>query len=163
MRPRTWLILPLICSMACSAAQEGVADASSQMEDEAAIRALTSSFDEAVNARDIDALMSRYADGAVRMDPNVPARVGKEAIRAGFLEGWETNNPVVANQVVDVRISGDLAMSRGTWTATITPANGEEAYEDRGKWAGAAERQSDGSWKSIWTIWNSDLPARTAP
>ena len=163
MRRRAWLVLPLVCSLSCAPTGEGAVDAESRTEDEAAVRALTTSFDAATTARDIDAMMSRYAEGAVRMDPNVPTVIGRDAIRAAFVEGWETNNPVVANELVDVRISGDLAVSRGTWTATIRPASGEEPYDDRGKWAATAERQADGSWKSIWEIWSSDLPPRTSP
>lgn len=163
MRPRVWLVLPLMCSFSCSPAVEDAAREELGMEDEAAIRALTTSFDAATSARDIDAMMSRYAEGAARMDPNVPTLIGRDAIRVAFVEGWEANNPVVANELVDFRISGDLAVSRGTWTATIRPASGEEPYEDQGKWAAAAERQADGSWKSIWEIWSSDLPPRTSP
>ena len=163
MRTRTLLFLPLLCSLSCSPAGRDAVDAESRIEDEAAVRALTTRFDAATSSRDIEAMMSRYADGAARMDPNLPTMIGHDAIRASFVEGWETNDPDVANELVDLRISGDLAMSRGTWTATIRPASGEEPYEDQGKWAAAAERQADGSWKSIWEIWSSDLPPRTSP
>ena len=103
-------------------------------------------------------MMALYTDGAVRMDPNVPPAVGKDAIRALFLEDWRLNEIVVANTVSDVRVAGELAVSRGTFAATITPRDGGDPIEDRGKWSATYERQADGSWKSIWEIWSSDLP-----
>ena len=160
MQSRTWVAVPLLCLLACGGDQEvGTADSSS-MAGEAAVRELTSSFDAAVNAQDIDAMMARYTDDAVRMNPNVPTAVGREAIRALFLEEWSVNEAAVMNSVSDVRVSGDLAVSRGTWTATITPRDGGDPTEDRGKWSATLEKQPDGSWKSLWEIWSSDLPPR---
>ncbi len=160
MRSKPWFILPLMSAMACSAGEDRTQDAASRVEDEAAARELTSSFDEAVNSKNIDALMTRYADGAVRMNPNVPAVVGKEAIRAAFLEVWQSRDVATRNEIIELRISGDLAVTRGRWAATTTQRSGGDAFEDSGKWMATLERQPDGSWKSLWEIWSSDLPAR---
>ena len=127
---------------------------------EAEIRALVPSFDAAMNGEDIDAMVSRYHDNAVRMAPNAPAAVGAMAIRELFMQSWETADYTVENQLTDLRIAGNLAMARGTWTSHVVPADGSEPYDDEGKWSAVWERQADGSWKTLWDIWNSDLPPR---
>ena len=38
----------------------------------------------------------------------------------------------VEGDVDEVQISGDLAMLRGSWTATITPSDGSEPFADTG-------------------------------
>jgi len=130
-------------------------------EDEAAIRAKAQEYDQASNAEDIEAMMALYLDGAVRMNPNMPASVGKEAIREYYLASWAEADANVTNQAVGVQVSGDLATARGTWSGRIVPADGSEPYDDQGKWSAAWQRQPDGSWKTLWDIWNSDLPPRT--
>jgi len=50
--------------------------------------------------------------------------------------------------VDDVRVSGDLAVARGTWTAEMTPkAQGVAPVNDGGSWIAVFARQSDGAWK----------------
>jgi uncharacterized protein (TIGR02246 family) len=159
MRTRTCLVIPILCALGCGgSADVGTSDTSSAA-DESAIREHTARFDAALNAQDIEAMMALYADDAVRMDPNLPAAIGKDGVRTLFLEAWELSEVEVVNSVSDVRISGGLASSRGTFTATVTPRDGGDPVEDRGKWSATYERQSDGTWRSIWEIWSSDLPA----
>lgn len=151
----------LLFGAACAEpAPEAAPEAPSFADDEAAIRALVASFDEAVNNEDIDAMVSRYLEDAVRMTPNVPASVGRDAIRELFLANWEAADYTVANHIADLRISGDLAVARGTWTSHVVPADGSQPYDDEGKWTAVWERWADGSWMSRWDIWNSDLPPR---
>ncbi|MGI9629249.1 MAG: YybH family protein [Longimicrobiales bacterium] len=159
MRSRTYFVIPLLYVLGCGVGEVDTSEASTAA-DEAALRELTTSFDAAVNAQDIEAMMARYADDAVRMNPNLPTAVGTDAIRTLFLEEWSANESVVANAVTDVRVAGDLGATRGTWRATVTPRDGAAPIEDHGKWAATLERQPDGSWKSLWEIWSSDLPPR---
>jgi uncharacterized protein (TIGR02246 family) len=131
--------------------------------DEMAVRELASSFDAALNSKDIDAMMARYAEGAVRMNPNTPTSVGNDAIRASYLDDWAANDLRVSNEVSDIRMSGDVAALRGMYTSTVTPRSNGTAYEDHGKWAASVQKLSDGSWKILWEIWSSDLPPRITP
>lgn len=126
--------------------------------DSAALRATSATFDAAVAAEDIDAMMASYAADAVRMEPNRPAAIGSAAIRELFLADWAINDVATHNELVDLRISGDLAAGRGTFTARITPVDGSAPSEDSGTWSSVWERQPDGSWLAIWDIWNSDRP-----
>ena len=61
--------------------------------------------------------------------------------------------------VEDVRVIGDLAIARGTWTARVTPkTEGLAAVSDGGSWILVLVRQSDGSWKWDWCVPNSNQP-----
>ena len=51
------------------------------------IRENIKQWDDAINAGDVEGLVSLYATDAVRMEPDQPAWVGKPAIMRGF-EGW---------------------------------------------------------------------------
>ncbi len=132
--------------------------------DEAAIRAIGEAFDAAYNSRDATALAAIFTDDAVRMIPNEEADQGREAIRAAFVAEFESGifGADSQGEVRDVHILGDLAAARGTWSITATPTDGEP-FQDRGYWTAVYRRQDDGSWKVVWNIGASALPARPAP
>ena len=61
-------------------------------------------------------------------------------------------------EVLEVRVAGDWAFARMTYTETLTPKAGGEPTEDSGRWLVIYERQPDGAWKIYLEIWNSDRP-----
>ena len=58
----------------------------------------------------------------------------------------------------EVQVSGDLAVARGTYAATVTPKDGGEAISIDGKYMTLLKRQPDGSWKIYRDIYNSNVP-----
>ena len=62
------------------------------------------------------------------------------------------------SEVEDVRVSGNLAVVQGTDTGTTTPKSGGEPIPFDLKWLIAFERQSDGTWKCIFEMWNDNNP-----
>jgi len=126
-----------------------------------AIKNLYVEFDKADMANDTAWFTSAYfLDGAVRMPPNEAMLTGKEAISKQIQMDHDKNTPVSEVSSVDeVLSSGDLAIARGSthrrgpegeWLGTIT---------EQGKWVATLRRQSDGKWKCVHEIWNSDQPA----
>jgi uncharacterized protein (TIGR02246 family) len=114
-------------------------------------------WDIAFNNQDLDGIVSHYADDAVRMNSDVPAWVGIEAIRAGFKSDFESELSFEThNEVKDIRIFGDCAYLRGIYSITITQKNKGETFTETGKWMALNQRQSDGSWKILCDIWNRD-------
>jgi uncharacterized protein (TIGR02246 family) len=143
-----------IALLAVSACGQPVDTAS----DEAALTAMVEQWDTAVVAGDWDALLSLYVDEPLRLHPDEPIIVGKEAIRAVFQGNRDRNDADFKNEAVDIRVSGDLAVVRGIWSGTFTPRDGSDVYQDSGKWVSVRERQPDGSWKIVYDIWNRDAP-----
>jgi ketosteroid isomerase-like protein len=135
---------------------------------EADVAAIKASFDEWVqlsNAGDLDRIMSIfYAENSIQMAPNDSIRKGKEAILLGYQQNRELNDEHWDSSVVeDVRVSGDLAVVRGTDTGTTTPRSGGEPVKFNLKWLIVLERQSDGTWKWLYEMWNSNNPRPETP
>jgi uncharacterized protein (TIGR02246 family) len=57
---------------------------SAQAKDEAAIRGIMSSYEEALNASNTAAVMPLYTEGGVFMPPNSHSAVGKAAVRQAY-------------------------------------------------------------------------------
>lgn len=113
----------------------------------------------AAQARDVEPIVSIYADDASIFPPNAPIVAGKEAVRAfwvkwfsdpNFVPDWETT-------LVEVSRAGDLGYSIGTYEITFSDPNGKP-MTDRGKWLATWRKYPDRSWKLVADIFNSDLP-----
>ncbi|UCE41707.1 MAG: DUF4440 domain-containing protein [Candidatus Aminicenantes bacterium] len=128
--------------------------------DIAAIIALNDEWMTLYNAGDFETLVSVfYLDNPVQLPQNEPTREGKEAILAGMKESREINDEHCDSSITeDVRVSGNLAVARGTDIGTITPKEGGIVFKYNMKWLIIYERQSDGSWKCKCEIWNSNIP-----
>ena len=126
--------------------------------DEQILREKLQAWYAAANAHDLEALVTHYDDRAVLMAANRPTATGTDAIREYFLAEWESAVVQVSGEVDEAHVSGDFAMLRGSWTATITPSDGSPSFDDAGSFVEVYRRQEDGSWRSVWDIWNSELP-----
>ena len=125
-----------------------------------AIKITNDEFTAAHNAGDLESLLSLLTEGSIRMVPNMPALVGKDAIRDVYQSLFEQNVYEVDGPIEEVIVCGDCAFIRGTFTYTITPkASGEPIRENLGKWVAFIKRKPDGSWKYHRFIYNSDLPS----
>ncbi|MFC1693680.1 YybH family protein [Candidatus Latescibacterota bacterium] len=122
------------------------------------IKSLTEEYDATLNAGDLDNWVSLYTDDALRMGPNMPTLVGKDAIRDFYQPFFEQSAIDINETCEEVIVCGDWAFVRGTYTYTITPNAGGEPIRDSGKWVAFNKRQPDGSWRIYRNIFNSDLP-----
>jgi ketosteroid isomerase-like protein len=124
-----------------------------------AIKDTCPAFDKAWNAGNAQAVvMGSYTNDAMRMEPFQPALVGNDTIRASIQKYFDQFSEDGRSVAEDVRVSGDLAVARGTYEGKASPKAGGDSVQFKGKWVGAYQRQSDGSWKLFWDIFNSDLP-----
>jgi ketosteroid isomerase-like protein len=113
----------------------------------------------AQSTTDIDKFASYLAPDAALYVPGAPAARGAAAARARFEEmskmpGFSVT--WVADRA-DVAASGDLAITSGTYTATVAGAT------DKGKYVTVWKKQADGSWKVAEDIFNSDAPPAAPP
>jgi ketosteroid isomerase-like protein len=130
----------------------------------AAIKASLAEWVQLYNAGDFDRLVSIfYAENAVLIAPDMPVRKGEEAILLGYQKSDELNKEHVDSSVAEeVRVSGDLAAAWGIDTGTSTPRRGGESVKYSVNWVMAFERQSDGTWKCLYEMWN-DNPLQETP
>ena len=128
--------------------------------EEAAIRDLNDvQWLNAAQAKDVDTVLSFFADDASRFPPNAPIVTGKEAIRARVSEEYSGQDFAISWQTTKVEVSrsGDLAYSHGTSEVTVNDPEGNPVT-DKEKWVVVWKKQPDGSWKAVLDIWNSDGP-----
>jgi ketosteroid isomerase-like protein len=124
-----------------------------------AVRAADAAQLKSAQALDAAGVIAEYADDAVVLPPNEPAATDK----ASILKLW-TGMMVPGTAVtwtatrIEVAASGDLAYEQGAYSVTGPGPDGKPMSET-GKILSVWKKQTDGSWKSVEDMWNSDLPA----
>jgi ketosteroid isomerase-like protein len=154
LRPSCIALLSIAFVVAAAAA-----DTTSAIE--RTIRDLDDQWSKAAGAKDVEKTVSYYSEDAVVMPPNAASATTKEAIRALWKDlltdaniSWKTKN-------VEVAQSGDLAFSSGAYEVTLNDPTGKPV-NDRGKYLEVWKKQTNGMWKCVADIWNSDLSAAPA-
>jgi len=159
-RHRSGLILALsVCF--CAGCQRETADTRAQ--DERAIREADAATLKATQARDVDGAVANYAEDGSWLPPNAPMVNGKAAIRAGWLKLISSPGFNIDWQIdkLEVGRAGDLAHTIYTYQLALEGPGGAP-INDHGKDMAIWKKQSDGSWKMIADIFNSDLPSIAA-
>ncbi|HEX2270822.1 MAG TPA: DUF4440 domain-containing protein [Pyrinomonadaceae bacterium] len=152
-RVSTLILLSLLFSVSCRSATD------TRAADEATLRKLDEEWSKSVESRDVEKVISYYSDDAVVMPPNIPTLTGKDSVRTlwrSMLEsplfsgGWKATK-------VDVAQSGDLAYVSGNYEFKEQDAGGNP-ITDKGKYLVVWKKQTDGNWKCVANMFNSDLP-----
>lgn len=112
---------------------------------------------------DLEKLTSFLADDAMFFGEGMPRMSGKAAIRQtwgemtrvpGFAISWVADGAVVA-------ASGDLGYTFGSNEISLNNAEGVRTTT-KGKYITIWRKQTDGSWKAVVDIGNSDAPPLSA-
>ena len=160
------LVLLLCFAFACQKAGKGAAKEpeASVDADVAAVKELIDEWVQLYNAEGFDRLVSTfYAEDAILIAPDIPVRKGKEAILLGYNRFYESNKDHVDSSFAEeVRVSGNLAAAWGIDTGTSTPRRGGEPIKYSVNWLMAFERQTDGTWKCLYEMWNEN-PLQETP
>ncbi len=129
---------------------------------EADVAAIRSALDVgmlgAAKEKNVEGVLGYYTDDASLLPPDAPIASGKEAIRAIWTQLLA--NPDVSWQTTRVEVSraGDLAYATGTYEITVD-ASEDNPVSEIGKWVVVLKKQSDGTWKQIVGIFNTDQAA----
>ena len=119
--------------------------------DKEALTKMLEEWDMNAKASNFEAQVETYTDNAIRMEEGV--LVGKEAIRNSFKTFHEKFNITeCVNKAEDIRVSGDLAVIRGSFSGTFVPKDGGEPLHPKSLWVAVYERQLDGSWKMAYDL-----------
>lgn len=160
------LLLMLACSPKAPAATDtGAATAAAKTTstnadaDKAAVGKAHDVLEGSYRTSDCNAMVSNAAADAVIEPPNTASAKGADGIG-----GWcnpmfgqmKTKSLDISNKDVDV--SGDIAVDRGDYDWTLTPAKGGKDVQVKGRYTTIWHRQTDGSWKWTSLIWNSSEP-----
>jgi uncharacterized protein (TIGR02246 family) len=107
----------------------GTAQAQSS-DDPARLVAIMDSYAAALRANNVEALVALYASNGVFMRDNMPAVVGRDALRAAYREVFATLKVDLGFTIQETEVSGDMAWLRATSSGRIrTLATGMESAE----------------------------------
>jgi ketosteroid isomerase-like protein len=126
-------------------------------QDVEAITRATQDWVAAFEAGDLSGSTKPLTDDAVLVPPHEPEVAGRNAYEVwarGMLAAVEIDEATAT--VDDVRVAGDWAVSRGTWS--MKGKAGGAPMVDTTRYVLLWERRG-GSWKITYDIWNSELPA----
>lgn len=150
----TTLFLVVLSSLFVGCQTRTAAD--THAADEATLRNLDAEWSKAAGAKDLEKTVSYYTDDALILPPNIPTIQGKQGARTmwqgmfsvpGFGGGWKATK---------VEVSGDLGYVTGTYELSETDASGRPMV-DKGKYLEVWKKQSDGSWRCVVDMFNTDL------
>ncbi len=122
-----------------------------------ALTQLDEDWSKAAATRNADSVASFYAANAIAYPPNEPIAIGQPAAKkvwasyfadSTFSISWKTDHAGVSK-------SGDLGFTAGTYEDSFRGPDGTLVTE-KGKYVCTWAKQTDGTWKAIHDIWNTD-------
>ena len=127
--------------------------------DEQAIRAADAAWLKAVQAKDVDRIVSFYADDASEFPIAEPIATGKHAIRKNWehMLGIPGLNLTWQITKIELSQSGDLAYVQSTYEASFEDPQGGKPAIEKGKAVTVWSKQGD-TWKAVADIGNTDAP-----
>jgi uncharacterized protein (TIGR02246 family) len=139
------------------------ANQSSYSADERAIRSALSSYEDALNASDTEAVMPLYAEDGVFMPPNNPSAVGKAAVRQAYDAVFKSITLKVKFTVAElITMSPEWAFVRtnsaGTnkinATGAVSPEGNQELF--------IFKKGADGKWRIARYSFSTTNPLSTS-
>ena len=132
----------------------------SPANDEAAVRRTLADIEQRINQGDTG-FVNAFAPDAVIIAPSSPDIVGFDAIRTMYTDLMKQASMTVHFSTEEIRVAGDLAFERGTYTLRITDKTSGKVLQDvKNKHLHIFKRQPDGSWRTWRMMVNS---AEAAP
>ena len=151
------IILSLTAAASCDRAP---GDRAASLEaDVAAIRTLHAEWTAAYTSGDLERFLALWSDDGVKMPPNAPTLIGKNAMREWDRDFFNRFTVTLEPVINDIVVAGDWAFVRWTTIAyTNTPKDGGMPITGSDKTLWILKRQADGNWKLVYDIWNDDKP-----
>ena len=118
---------------------------------QSAIKADEKKWNDQFKSKDMEGLLSHYADDAFFIAPGVDAADGATAVRKAYAEGLNDKNFDInfASDKIDVAASGDLAYARGHFSEKYTDPRLSQVMSHTGSYITVYKKQADGSWKAV--------------
>jgi len=126
----------LLCALAGNA----------QAQPTAEFQKILDSYSKALDANDVETLVGLYSPNGVFMREDMPAVVGREALRASYKNVFATLKVGLSFKVQEAEQSGDLGWARALSTGTVKVlATGAESRESFNQLV--VFRREGGAWK----------------
>lgn len=127
--------------------------------DVAAVARTVATFDSCARTGALDVFMGYVAEDAVALFPDMPAIVGKQALRAFYGSYYGSFRIDGHHAPIETQTIGDLVINRGEVHGTVTPKAGGQPMPIDNKYLMIFRRQPDGSLK----IWRAAANSNARP
>jgi ketosteroid isomerase-like protein len=124
-----------------------------------AVRAADAAWMKVYHAKDLDKSLSFLDEQGSMLVSNAPIATGKAALAKAIAQDFAGGTLTWRGNKAGVARSGDLAYTSGTYEWILNDSSGKTA-SDKGKYLTVWKKEADGSWKVLYDMFNSDLPAR---
>jgi ketosteroid isomerase-like protein len=126
--------------------------------DTAAINSLYRDWSKATAERGAEGYISFWvADGAAVLPPDAPAIEGKEAIRQWIQKSLDEYTVKVTSFVPgSMSVANGWATNRFTMSGERIPKRGGQPVKFNYKYLDVLQKQTDGSWKFVYRMWNNN-------
>jgi len=114
-----------------------------------AIKADEKAWNDQFDAKDVNALVARYAEDAHFVVPGMKGITGSADIRKAYEDAFKDTGFAVDFASDKIDASGDLAYSRGHFTEKYTDPSTKQVVTNRGAYITVYKKAADGSWKVV--------------
>lgn len=108
------------------------------------------------NEGDLDGFMSNIAPDIKLMMPNSSTISGADSMRLVFGNLFQSYNIEFQHQLLEIHVIQDFVIERGNGIGTMIPKTDGEPIPVNNKYLHVWEKQIDGSWKILWSMFNSN-------
>lgn len=121
------------------------------------IESVLKTYETALNTNDIDAILGLYGDDPVFMPQHAPALVGRDAVRAGYMQVFDTIKLTIRFDIHEIQKAGDWAWARTSSAGrTRILAAGVEVEEGNNELF--VLRRENGEWKIHRYLFSTNRP-----
>lgn len=130
--------------------------ARSATADDTSVRAFLAHVQQSFNSGDFENFMQVFTEDAMQLSAGLPDTVGRPAIRKVYEQALADNDIKVEFHTLEIKVAGDLAYERGTYTLHINRrSDGAHVADVTNRHMHILRRQQDGSWKTWRMMTNS--------
>ena len=134
------------------------ADAASDVE---AITAVLNTYEQVLNASDLDGVMRLYAEDGVFMPQHSPSAVGRDAVRQAYERVFDMIKLDIDFDIIEVeRIAPGWAFARTNSAGTVTVLADGAKLAEANQELFIFRKQSDGLWKIARYAFSTTNPSR---
>ena len=130
-------------------------DVDESSPDVRAIVQIARDFSTLVAEGNLERVVGYYSPDVVYMSPGVPDAIGRDAVAKNWQALLSSYSVRVKVRVVEVKILGDYAYDRASFTLTVTPKSGGKKQQTGGRVFEVLHKEQ-GKWKSLRVMVNSD-------
>lgn len=147
------LLLPITAQAAKPASEDAVKTAVTQQ---------LNHYEAALNASDVDGVMTLYADDAVFMPQNSLPAVGRKAVREAYRQVFDAIKLDVRFTIDEIRpLSRDWVFARTRSNGTVKILNGDQQTSAEGNQEiFLLHRETDGQWRFARYIFSTTYPPK---